>query len=152
MIADQRYGYINSIIKQGVLQQKYDQNRLYTSDKIDKVVTNRFLGPIIMIASLMALYHFTFTYSEIPVGWFESFFGWLGDAASTHLPDGLLKSLVVSGVIDGVGGVLGFVPLIMFMFSELPCWKIPGIWQGLHSCWTGYFGSSGSTAVPSWHI
>jgi len=116
MIADQRYGYINSIIKQGVLQQKYDQNRLYTSDKIDKVVTNRFLGPIIMIASLMALYHFTFTYSEIPVGWFESFFGWLGDAASTHLPDGLLKSLVVSGVIDGVGGVLGFVPLIMFMF------------------------------------
>ena len=116
MIADQRYGYINSIIKQGVIQQKYDQNRLYTSDKIDKVVTNRFLGPIIMIAALMALYHFTFTYSEIPVGWFESFFGWLGDAASTHLPDGLLKSLVVSGVIDGVGGVLGFVPLIMFMF------------------------------------
>jgi len=116
IIADQRYGYINSIIKQGGIQQKYDQNRLYTSDKIDKVVTNRFLGPIIMIAALMALYHFTFTYSEIPVGWFESFFGWLGDTASTHLPDGLLKSLVVSGIIDGVGGVLGFVPLIMFMF------------------------------------
>ncbi|MCD6487203.1 MAG: ferrous iron transport protein B [Syntrophobacterales bacterium] len=116
MIADQRYGYINSIIKQGVIQHKYDQNRLYTSDKIDKVVTNRFLGPIIMIAVLIALYQFTFTYSEVPVGWFESFFGWLGDTASAHLPDGLLKSLVVSGVIDGVGGVLGFVPLIMFMF------------------------------------
>ncbi|MBW2545186.1 MAG: ferrous iron transport protein B [Deltaproteobacteria bacterium] len=116
MIADQRYGYINSIIKQGVIQQEHGQSRLYMSDKIDKVVTNRFLGPIIMIAILMALYQFTFTYSEAPVGWFESFFGWLGDAASTHLPDGLLKSLVVSGVIDGVGGVLGFVPLIMFMF------------------------------------
>jgi len=116
MIADQRYGYINSIIKQGVVQQKYDQNRLYTSDKIDQIVTNRFLGPIIMLVALMGLYHFTFTYSEIPVGWFESFFGWLGDAASTHLPDGFLKSLVISGIIDGVGGVLGFVPLIMFMF------------------------------------
>jgi ferrous iron transport protein B len=116
MIADQRYGYIKSIIKQGVIQQHHDQNRLYTSDKIDQIVTNRFLGPIIMLAILMGLYHFTFTYSEVPVGWFESFFGWLGDTASTHLPDGLLKSLVISGIIDGVGGVLGFVPLIMFMF------------------------------------
>jgi ferrous iron transport protein B len=116
MIADQRYGYIKSIIKQGVIQQKYDQNRLYTSDKIDQIVTNRFLGPIIMLAILMGLYHFTFTYSEVPVGWFESFFGWLGDTASTHLADGLLKSLLISGIIDGVGGVLGFVPLIMFMF------------------------------------
>ena len=116
MIADQRYGYIKSIIKQGVIQQKYDQNRLYTSDKIDQIVTNRFLGPIIMLAILMGLYHFTFTYSEVPVGWFESFFGWLGDTASTHLADGLLKSLIISGIIDGVGGVLGFVPLIMFMF------------------------------------
>jgi len=116
MIADQRYGYINSIIKQEVVQQKQDQNRLYTSDKIDLIVTNRFLGPIIMLAALMGLYHFTFTYSKIPVGLFEDFFGWLGDAASVHLPDGLLKSLVISGIIDGVGGVLGFVPLIMFMF------------------------------------
>jgi len=116
MIADQRYGYINSIIKQGVVQRQHDQDRLYMSDRIDKIVTNRFLGPIIMLVVLMGLYHFTFTYSEVPVGWLESFFGWFGDAASTHLPDGLLKSLVISGIIDGVGGVLGFVPLIMFMF------------------------------------
>lgn len=116
MIADQRYGYIKSIIKQGVIQQQHDQNRLYASDKIDQIVTNRFLGPIIMLVVLMGMYHFTFTYSEIPVSRLENFFGWLGDAASTHLADGLLKSLVISGIIDGVGGVLGFVPLIMFMF------------------------------------
>ncbi|MCK4987761.1 MAG: ferrous iron transporter B, partial [Desulfobacterales bacterium] len=44
------------------------------------------------------------------------FFKWLGSAVSVILPDGLLKSLIISGIIDGVGGVLGFVPLIMFMF------------------------------------
>ena len=44
MIADQRYGYINSILKQGVIYQKYDPNRLYSSDKIDKVLTNRGAG------------------------------------------------------------------------------------------------------------
>jgi len=116
MIADQRYGYIKSILKQGVIHHKYDRNRLYSSDRIDKVVTNRFLGPLIMLAVIAGLYQFTFTYSELPVGWLESFFGWLGSGLSAILPEGLLRSLIVSGIVDGVGGVLGFVPLIMFMF------------------------------------
>jgi ferrous iron transport protein B len=116
IIADQRYGYIKSILKQGVIYQKYDLNRLYSSDRIDKVVTNRFLGPLIMLAIIAGLYHVVFTYSEVPVGWLESVFGWISAGVSAILPDGLLKSLIVSGIIDGVGGVLGFVPLIMFMF------------------------------------
>jgi len=116
LISDHRYGFINGILKQGVIEHEQDQNRLYTSDKIDKVVTNRFLGPIIMLVVLMGLYQFTFTYSETPVVWLENFFGWLSDTAGAHIPEGMLQSLVVSGIIDGVGGVLGFVPLIMFMF------------------------------------
>ncbi|MCF8068583.1 MAG: ferrous iron transport protein B [Desulfobacterales bacterium] len=116
IIADQRYGYINSILKQGVVRHQKDQSRLHLSDKIDKVVTNRFLGPIIMLAVLMGLYKFTFTYSELPVGWVESCLGWISGIAEAHMPEGLLKSLIISGIIDGVGGVLGFAPLIMFMF------------------------------------
>lgn len=116
VIADQRYGYINSILKQGVIYHKYDRNRLYSSDRIDKVLTNRFLGPLIMLAVIAGLYHFTFTYSKLPVEWLESFFGLLASTVSAVLPEGMLHSLIVSGIIDGVGGVLGFVPLIMFMF------------------------------------
>jgi len=116
MIADQRYGFINALLKQDVITRLHDENRLQLSDKIDKIVTNRFLGPIIMIAIIMGLYKFTFSYSEMPVAWFESFFGWLSGVADNALPEGLLKSLIVSGIIDGAGGVLGFVPLIMFMF------------------------------------
>jgi ferrous iron transport protein B len=116
MIADQRYGYIKSILKQGVIHHKYDRNRLYSSDRIDKVLTNRFIGPLIMLAVIAGLYDFTFSYSKVPVGWLERFFGWLGSTLSAALPEGMVKSLIVSGIIDGVGGVLGFVPLIMFMF------------------------------------
>ncbi|MEW6595024.1 MAG: ferrous iron transport protein B [Thermodesulfobacteriota bacterium] len=116
IIADHRYGYIKSILRQEVITRKYDADRLYASDRIDKVLTNRFLGPIIMLAILFGLYNFTFTYSELPVAWLEGFFGWLREAAGAILPDGYLKSMLVAGVIDGVGGVLGFVPLIMFMF------------------------------------
>mgnify|MGYP001135877052 CR=1 FL=1 len=116
MIADQRYGFISSILKQGVVKERDDRNRLFLSDRIDKVLVNRVAGPIIMLLVLMALYQLVFTYSEIPVAWAESFFGWLSAGVAGVLPEGLLKSLIVSGIIDGVGGVLGFVPLIMFMF------------------------------------
>ncbi|MBT4288794.1 MAG: ferrous iron transport protein B [Deltaproteobacteria bacterium] len=116
LIADYRYGFINAILKQDVISRVHDENKLQLSDKIDKVVTNRLFGPLIMIAVIYGLYQFTFTYSETPVGWVEGFFEWLNGFASTYLSDGLLKSLLISGIVDGVGGVLGFVPLIMFMF------------------------------------
>ncbi|MFA5905140.1 MAG: ferrous iron transport protein B, partial [Desulfobacula sp.] len=116
MIADHRYGYVHSVLKQGVIRFLQDENRIQMSDRIDKVVTHRFFGPGIMVAMLMGLYQFTFTLSGVPVSWLESFFGWVSATAGQALPDGMLKSLLVSGIIDGVGGVLGFVPLIMFMF------------------------------------
>ncbi|MBI5556329.1 MAG: ferrous iron transport protein B [Deltaproteobacteria bacterium] len=116
IIADQRYGYIKSLLRQGVMNRQHDTERLYLSDKIDQVLTNRLIGPLLMFAILFGLYQFSFTFSEIPVSWLESLFSWLGGMADTLLADGLLKSLVISGIIDGVGGVIGFVPIIMFMF------------------------------------
>ena len=151
IIADHRYGYIKSIMKQGVLKYNSNINRLYTSDKIDQVVTNRFLGPIIMVGVILALYQFTFKYSEMPVGWFENFFGWLGGFAQGHLPDGHLKSLVVSGVIDGVGGVLGFVPLIMFMFFGIAILEDSGYLARVAYMLDrvfSFFGLHGSSVMP----
>ncbi|MCF4152136.1 ferrous iron transport protein B [Dethiosulfovibrio sp. F2B] len=116
LIADHRYGYIKSILQQGVLIYRKDREAKSVSDRIDAIVTHRFVGPIVMLAVLGTLYHITFAYSEIPVGWFESFFGWIGSLANDYMSEGPLKSMVMSGVIDGVGGVMGFVPLIFLMF------------------------------------
>ena len=116
IIADHRYGFIKSILRQGVQTHSFDTDRLYTSDKIDKVLTNRLLGPLFMLLILFGLYQFTFSWSELPVSWLETVFGWLGGQVETLLPAGPLKSMIISGVIGGMGGVLGFVPLIMFMF------------------------------------
>ena len=116
VIADHRYGYIKSLLRQGVITRKFDSDRLYTSDKIDKVLTNRLVGPAIMLLILFVLYKFTFGWSEAPVAWLEQGIGWLSGFVEKTLPDGLLKSMLISGIIEGVGGVLGFVPLIMFMF------------------------------------
>jgi len=116
IVADHRYGYIKSILRQGVITHTYDEDRLYTSDRIDRVVTSRVFGPVIMLAVLLGLYHFTFTYSELPAGWLQSLFEMMSGFLDRTMADGHLKSLLISGIIDGVGGVMGFVPIIMFMF------------------------------------
>jgi ferrous iron transport protein B len=116
IIADHRYGFISALLKGGVVKQSHKADRLYLSDQLDRVLTNRFFGPVLMMLIIYAVYTFTFTYSKVPVGWLEAGFAELGRLADSSLPPGPFKSLIVSGVIDGVGGVLGFVPLILFMF------------------------------------
>lgn len=117
LIADYRYGYISSILRQGVLTEQDDtQNRVAVSDKIDSVLTNKILGPLILAGVLYVMYFITIEVGDYPLGWVESFFEWLDGAVGDMLPDGLLKSLITAGIIGGVGGVMGFVPLIMLMF------------------------------------
>ncbi|MFO7983495.1 MAG: ferrous iron transport protein B [Desulfuromonadales bacterium] len=166
IIADYRYGLINSILKQDiVVQEKSQRDRIDFSARLDSVLTNRALGPVIMVAVLYAMFHITFTVGEIPMGWLESFFGWLGDTTTALLPAGMLQSLVVSGIIDGVGGVLGFVPLIAVMFLMISFLEDSGYMArvaymldrvlrvfGLHGCSAMPFivsgGIAGGCAVP----
>jgi ferrous iron transport protein B len=117
IIADFRYGYIAGITKKTV--RRKIESRLNLSDKMDKVLTGRILGPLIMILVLYLIYLFTFSASQVPIRWVEAFFDGLKGVMTSILPEGNLRSLIISGVIDGVGGVLGFVPLIVFMFFAI---------------------------------
>jgi ferrous iron transport protein B len=116
MISDKRYGYISGIAKQTVRYKKESADRHKVSDRIDAVLTHSITGPVFMAAVFYLLFKATFVIGEIPMGWLESFFGFAGDIVTKLVPEGLLQSLIVAGVIDGVGGVLGFVPLIAIMF------------------------------------
>jgi ferrous iron transport protein B len=163
IIADHRYGYIAGITKQ-VVKRKI-QLRINFSDKADRVLTNRVLGPVIMGFILYAIYSFTFWASEMPLVWFEMFFDGLKNLVNAFVPSGILQSLLISGVIDGVGGVLGFVPLIMFMFFAIAIMEDSGYmarvaymldrvlrWFGLHGnsvmALVVSGGISGGCAVP----
>ncbi len=116
IISDYRYGFITSALKDGVVKKDDTRDRLAFTDKLDKVLTNTILGPVIMLGIIYAMFWATFELGAYPQGWVEDFFGWLGEAVGELMPDGLLKSLVVDGIIGGVGGVLSFVPLILIMF------------------------------------
>ena len=117
VLADARYGFISGIMKQTVKVE--DANRVHLSDRIDKVLTNRLVGPIILMLVLYGVYTFTFQLSEPFKGAFEAGFDWLGKLAADLIPEGLAQSLVVNGIIKGVGGVLSFTPIIVLMFLAI---------------------------------
>jgi len=118
VLADYRYGFINSILKQGVISRE-DNLRFDFSDKIDLVLTHKSLGPVIMLLIMYGMFYVTFNVGAVPQGWVESIFAWFSDMIGSLLPNGLLKSMITSGVIDGVGAVMGFTPLILIMFAML---------------------------------
>jgi ferrous iron transport protein B len=116
IIADYRYGFIHALLRQGIISYPKTQNRLDLTDKMDKVLTHKVIGPTLMMSLLYLMFQITFTLGDYPMQLLETIFGAMAQFASQLLPEGYLQSLVVSGIIDGVGGVLSFVPLIMIMF------------------------------------
>ena len=116
IITDYRYGFIRSLLRDGIITQDAGKDRLAISDKLDRVLTNALLGPIIMIGVLYLMFQVTFTIGAYPQGWVEDGFKLLGDVCTSLLPEGLAQSLIVDGIIAGVGGVVSFVPLILIMF------------------------------------
>ncbi|HJD97875.1 ferrous iron transport protein B [Mailhella massiliensis] len=116
VVSDFRYGFIHSALKDGVIRKDDTKDRLAFTDKLDKVLTNTVLGPLIMLGVVYFMFWTTFIVGAYPQGWVEDFFGMLGEFMSGILPEGLVQSLIVDGIIGGVGGVLSFVPLILIMF------------------------------------
>lgn len=126
IIINQRYSYIGRIIS-SVLTKKHDGHAMTVSDKIDRVVTNRILALPIFFAIMTFVYYISVTtIGTWATDWTNDvFFGeYVNDAAAGLMeaiaaPDWLEKSLVVDGIIGGVGTVLGFVPQIVLIFFFL---------------------------------
>lgn len=118
LVSDYRYGYITSLLKGGIITRP-NAFRRNISEVIDKFITSRVLGPLIMVGVLYLLFWFTFTLGAYPQELLQNSFGLLGHIGSQYISNELLRSLVVSGIIDGVGAVLSFAPLILIMFAML---------------------------------
>ena len=84
--------------------------------RLDAVLLHPVFGPIILAAIMFVMFQAVFAWSKVPVDWIGSGVAWLSAAASTALPDGLLRSLVVDGAIAGVGAVITFLPQILILF------------------------------------
>jgi ferrous iron transport protein B len=86
------------------------------SDRVDRIVLHPVAGPLILLLLLFLIFQAVFSWAEWPKSLIEAGVEQLGAALSAHLPEGLLRSLLVDGVVAGAGGVLVFLPQILILF------------------------------------
>lgn len=86
------------------------------SDRLDKLVLHPVAGPLLLGIVLFLVFQAVFAWAEAPMGWIEAGTAWMGTAIGGAMADGWLRSLVVDGLVAGVGGVLVFLPQILILF------------------------------------
>jgi ferrous iron transport protein B len=89
------------------------------SERFDRVATHKVWGFVLFFALMALIFQAIFTWAQIPMGWIEQGQSWLGGVVGGALPEGDLRSLIVDGVIAGVGGVVIFLPQILLLFLFL---------------------------------
>ena len=120
IMADRRYGYISGACQEAVKVSVESRHNM--SDSVDSVVTNRVLGLPIFLVLMYIVFQLTFSVAAVPMGWLEAGFIWASRAIGSVWPEGTLlelKSLLVDGIIGGVGGVVVFLPNILFLFLAI---------------------------------
>ncbi len=124
IITDQRYGFISGLLKEVV---RYDRvNRVDMSQKIDKVLTNRILGIPILVFFIWLMFQVTFGLGSYPMDWIDSGVSLFSNFLSGFLHEGIFKSLLIDGIIGGVGSVLIFLPNILLLFFMISIFEDTG--------------------------
>ncbi len=118
-IGDKRYGYVSGLIRDVVIR-RIDENDRTTSDMVDRILCHRLLGLPFFLAAMYLVFWLTFAVGEYPMGWLETIFEHLAEWLNGFWADtqgfSPLRSLLVDGIIGGVGGVIVFLPNIVLLF------------------------------------
>jgi len=115
LVAEGRYGFVHGLVEEVV--ERTDRKHADVTGRIDAFLTHRYLGIPIFIAIMIGVYTLTFVLGKVPQDWIAGAFNWLHGYAQAHLPAGELSSLLVDGIIPGVGAVIVFVPVIMLLMG-----------------------------------
>jgi len=149
-----RFEFIKGIVS-AVENRKIISNKQTVQDKVDRVVAHKFLGVPIFIVIMWLVFSISQTHvgplaADVLVGWIDGFYGFvegvIGDSASP-----VLTSLLLDGIIGGVGAVVGFLPLIMVLFFLLALLEDCGYMARVAVVMDRYFkkvGLSGKSIIP----
>ncbi|WP_084582482.1 ferrous iron transporter B [Sphingomonas azotifigens] len=85
--------------------------------RLDALFLHPVAGPIILLGTMFLMFQAVFAWSEVPKGFIEDGMKWLGSEIGAALPEGVFRSLIVDGVIAGVGAVVVFLPQILILFA-----------------------------------
>lgn len=111
---NQRREFISGLCE--LAARRPDSEQRTFSDKLDSILLHPFLGWVAFVAVMFGVFWAIFSFASVPMGWIEEGVGALASGVESLMPEGDLRSLIVDGVIGGVGGVLVFLPQIILLF------------------------------------
>ena len=109
-----RYNFISDVVQRSVKHNDREAHQF--SEKIDRVLTHKVFGLVILLAVLLLIFQTIFSWATLPMDLLEKGFGGLGDLIKSQMSEGILADLLVDGVIAGVGGIMIFLPQILLLF------------------------------------
>ncbi len=120
-VMDTKYGFVSGALREARFRQGTKQDTYHTTHIIDDVLSNRWLGFPIFFLILFVMFQTTFSLGQYPMDWIDAGVGWLGEVIGNSMAEGPLRSMLVDGVIGGVGAVIVFLPqiLILYFFISL---------------------------------
>lgn len=149
-VINRQHGAFTSGLCAEVLSITHVKKKNFTQ-AIDAILIHKLFGLPIFIFLMWGLFQLTFTLGEIPMGWIEESFGWLGETVGESIPNEALKSLIVDGMIAGVGSVIMFLPNIMILFFGIALLETTGYMSRAAFLLDGFFhkfGLHGKSFVP----
>jgi len=114
-----RYKWLDANLAQDRSDQTDKIRKIHASEKIDQILTHRWLGPGIFIGLLYFIFQSIFNFASIPMDWIEAGVNWLGKGAVTLVPESYFRDLLIDGIIAGFGAILIFLPQIVILMFFL---------------------------------
>jgi ferrous iron transport protein B len=116
LMADSKYGFISGALRETYIENKQKRKSKTETEIIDTFLTHKLFGFPIFLFFMWLTFYSTFTLGQFPMEWIESGVGLLGNFIDQQMPAGMLKDLIVDGIIAGVGSVIVFLPNILILF------------------------------------
>ena len=115
-IMDAKYGFINGALKEAGYVTGTKEDTYRTTHRIDHILSHKVWGFPVFFAILFIMFQTTFMLGQYPMDWIDAGVEWLGEWIGTTMEDGPLRSMLVDGVIGGVGSVIVFLPQILILY------------------------------------
>jgi len=151
IFAEEFMAFNNGILTETVTVKNIDNAKLTMSQKIDNILIHPFLGIPIFLFLMWGLFQLTFEIGSIPMDWIDGFFSWLGNSVGQSISNEDIRSLVVDGLIGGVGAVVLFVPNIIILFVGIALLESTGYMSRVAYLLDGFFhkfGLHGQSFIP----
>ena len=151
IFAEEYMAFNKGIVAEVLTQDNLVLQEISTTDKIDKILIHPVLGIPIFLFLMWGLFQLTFTLGSIPMVWIDEFFKWFGTVVGATIPNDEVKSLIVDGLISGVGAVVMFVPNIVILFIGIALLESTGYMSRVAFLLDGFFhrfGLHGQSFIP----